>query len=114
MLGLNHSVRKVPVTRSTTKLHSAISPSMKDQWSGKTLRICFFARPASPERSSAQVAASPSRLRLGALAAVLPFVVAVLTRLTHVPVAGADRLREVTLGDQVALAVHRDGQLGQC
>ena len=43
MRGWNHSVRKTPVSRSTTKLHSAISPSMKDQWSGKTLRRFFFA-----------------------------------------------------------------------
>ena len=27
----------------TTKLHSAISPSMNDQWSGKTLRRFFLA-----------------------------------------------------------------------
>jgi hypothetical protein len=38
MLGLKKNVRKVPVSSSTMKLYSAISPSMNDQWSGKTLR----------------------------------------------------------------------------
>ena len=35
-----------------TKLQSAISPSMNDQWSGKTLRTCFFMAVARPVRSS--------------------------------------------------------------
>ena len=36
--GTNQNVRNMPVSSSTTNDHSAISPSMKDQWSGKTLR----------------------------------------------------------------------------
>ena len=35
--GLKNSVRKTPVSSTTMKLYSAISPSMNDQWSGKTL-----------------------------------------------------------------------------
>ena len=84
MLGLNQSVRKTPVRSSTTKLHSAISPSMKDQWSGKTFLICFFAMVASPRRSSAQVAAPPILLGFSALAACLPFV-AIAINGHHVP-----------------------------
>src|SRR3954465_14913566 len=114
MLGLNHKVSSVPVSRSTTKLHSAISPSMKDQWSGKTLRTCFLASAAMPVRSSAQVATEAMGFGLGALAAVLPLVVAVLIYGSPTfPVAGADRLGEVALGHEVALAVHHDGQLGE-
>src|SRR5215210_4178994 len=73
MLGLNQSVRNTPVSRSTTKLHSAISPSMNDQWSGKTLRICFLAPVAMPTRSSAQLATAPT---LDGLAGVLAFLAA--------------------------------------
>ncbi len=74
--GLNHSVKNVPVSSRTTKLHSAISPSMKDQWSGKTLRTCFFATPARPVRSSAQVARPATGFGRCVLAAVVPLVVA--------------------------------------
>src|SRR3954467_10198372 len=70
MLGVNHRVRNTPVSRRTTKLHRAISPSMKDQWSGKTLRRFFFARVASPRRSSAHPATAPARLGCLAVAAV--------------------------------------------
>src|SRR4051812_29687537 len=56
MLGVNHRDRNTPVTRSTTKLHKAISPSMNDQWSGKTFRR--YLRPPADRlsRSSAQPA----------------------------------------------------------
>jgi hypothetical protein len=64
MLGLNHSDRKTPVSSRTTKLHSAISPSMNDQWSGNTLRNCFFISPARPTRSSSQVTGPAIGLRL--------------------------------------------------
>src|SRR4051794_19259625 len=69
MLGRNHRVRKTPVSSSTTKLHSATSPSMNDQWSGKTLRRFFLARVASPSRSSAHSATAPTRLGFEAVAA---------------------------------------------
>ena len=77
MLGVNHRVRKTPLRSRTTKLHSAISPSMNDQWSGKTLRRFFLARVARPSRSSAHSATAPARLGLAAVAAV-EFVVATL------------------------------------
>ena len=35
--GLNQRDRNVPDSSRTMKQYSAISPSMKDQWSGKTL-----------------------------------------------------------------------------
>src|SRR3990170_3408593 len=76
MLGSNHRVRNTPVSSRTTKLHSAISPSMKDQWSGKTLRsdkpLVALARPSL---SSAQVATAPARLApLLGVAGSVPFV----------------------------------------
>src|SRR3954464_2906151 len=77
MLGSNQSVRKTPLRSSTTKLHSAISPNMNDQWSGKTLRRFFLARVASPSRSSAHSATAPTRLGFEA-GATVEFVVATL------------------------------------
>src|SRR3954464_13014580 len=123
MLGVNQRLRKTPLRSSTTKLHSAISPSMNDQWSGKTLRRFFFARVASPSRSSAHSATAPMRLGFEAVAAV-EFVVATLlvsmlmtgcsgsgsfarARLgVALPETGADGLLEVALSGEVALVVH--------
>src|ERR1700712_4235909 len=120
MLGRNHRVRKTPVSSRTMKLHRAISPSMKDQWSGKTLRRFFLASPASPSRSSAHSAAAPTLLGLAALLALVPLVRAtdsVLIRslslhiVVALPEAGANGFGEVAGGDQVALGVHGQGQL---
>jgi hypothetical protein len=61
--GLKHKLSSVPVTSRTTKLHSAISPSMNDQWSGKTLRRYVFAKLATPTRSSSQSTTSSVALR---------------------------------------------------
>ena len=69
MLGTYQRVRKTPESSRTTKLQRATSPSMKDQWSGKTLRRFFFIMVARPSRSSAQVAAAPARLGFLAVAA---------------------------------------------
>src|SRR3954471_4877518 len=111
MLGVNHRVRNTPVSNRTTKLHSAISPSMKDQWSGKTLRRFFFARPARPSRSSAHPAAAPTLLGLAALLALVPLVRATesvligslsLHIVVALPEAGANGFGEVAGGDQVA------------
>src|SRR5690242_20638250 len=114
MLGLNHSVRKTPVSSRMTKLHRAISPSMKDQWSGKTLRICFLVAVAMPRRSSAQVATAAAGFGLAAAAGVVPLVdAAVLIRSPTFPVARADRLGEVAGRNQVALFVHGERQLRQ-
>ena len=63
---------------STTKLHSAISPSMNDQWSGKTLRRFFFIAVARPRRSSAHEASEPAGLGLEAVAASVRLLVATL------------------------------------
>src|ERR1043165_3451836 len=96
MLGLNQSVRNVPVSSRMTKLHSAISPSMKDQWSGKTLRICFLVAVAMPRRSSAQVATAAAGFGLAALAGVVPLEFAAeAIRSPSFPVARADRFVEV-------------------
>src|SRR3954451_9709872 len=107
--GLNQRLRNTPVSSSTTKLHSAISPSMNDQWSGKTLRICFLARPAMPVRSSAQAATAPMREGLAGFAAILALVL----MSTSFPEARTHRFGEVARGDQVPLAVHADRQLRQ-
>ncbi len=78
MLGTNQNVRNTPVRSRTTKLHSAISPSMNDQWSGKTLRRFFRISVARPSRSSAQVAAAPALLGFEAIAGSLRLVLAIL------------------------------------
>src|SRR6478672_8406349 len=58
-LGTNQKVRNAPVNRQTIIEYIAISPSMNDQWSGKT----FLARKetplAAPRRSSIQPAMPP-------------------------------------------------------
>ncbi len=41
--GSKNIARNTPEMRSTTNENSAISPSMKDQWSGKTLRTSCLA-----------------------------------------------------------------------
>src|SRR3954470_22407165 len=78
MLGVNQKVRNVPVSRSTTKLHSAISPSMNDQWSGNTLRAKTLVSVPRLSRSSAQEAAAPALLGFLAVAAVPRLVRAIL------------------------------------
>src|SRR6187551_658130 len=123
MLGLNHNVRKTPLRSRTTKLQSAISPSMKDQWSGKTLRRFFLARVARPSRSSAHSAAAPTRLGFEAVAAVEFVVATLLVSMlmsysfarallgVALPVAGSDGFLEVALGHEVPLFVHHKRQL---
>src|SRR3954463_4440884 len=108
MLGWNQNVRNVPVSKSTTKLHSAISPSMNDQWSGNTLRICVRVAVAMPVRSSAQLGMPPMIDGLDGFAAVLALV---LMRSASLPEARTYWFREVTRRDQVSLGVDRDGQL---
>src|SRR4051812_7310462 len=130
MLGVNHSERKTPLSSRTTKLHSAISPSMNDQWSGKTLRRFFLAIVARPSRSSAHSAAAPMRFGLAAVAAVELVLATLLVSMlmtgysgsgslarallgVALPVARSDRLLEVALGHEVALVVDGERQLGQ-
>src|SRR4051794_34923479 len=125
MLGVNQRLRKTPLRSSTTKLHSAISPSMNDQWSGKTLRRFFLARVASPSRSSAHSATAPARFGLEAIAAVEFVVATLLVSMlmsysfarallgVALPVAGSDGFLEVALCHEVALVVDHERQLGE-
>ena len=110
MLGSNHSVRNVPVSSRITKLHSAISPSMNDQWSGKTLRSCVFIAVPRASRSSAQLATMPALLGLPAMAGSVLLLSATLLVSTFnvvtLPEARADRFDEVARRDQIALVVH--------
>lgn len=46
--------RYEPVTNKMMNEYSVISPSMNDQWSGKTLLNCRLANLAMPSRSSSQ------------------------------------------------------------
>ena len=93
MLGWNHNVRNTPVSRRTTKLHSAISPSMNDQWSGKTLRRFFFMAVPRPSRSSAQLATAPIRAGLRAEAAWVRLLRTKrpVSMLTDLPSSGSGR-----------------------
>src|SRR5690349_19431231 len=97
MLGVNHKVRNTPERSRTTKLHSAISPSMKDQWSGNTLRMFFFITDARPRRSSAQVATAPILLGLPGVAAVVALLDATLLvsmlTVSHAPRNSVPRVR---------------------
>src|SRR4051794_13303147 len=125
MLGSNHRVRKTPLRSRTTKLHSAISPSMKDQWSGKTLRRFFLAMVARPSRSSAHSATAPTGLGLEAVAAVVFVVATLLVSMlmrgslarallgVALPEARSDGFLEVALRDEVALVVHHQRELGE-
>ncbi len=54
------NVRNVPERSTTTKLQSAISPSMNDQWSGKTLRPSSLTKTAMP-RALIDVVRRPPR-----------------------------------------------------
>src|SRR3954447_8670237 len=125
MLGVNHRVRKTPLSSRITKLHSAISPSMNDQWSGKTFRRFFLAIVARPSRSSAHSATPPIGLLRDAVAAgvfvVATLLVSMLMRYSFararlgvaLPEAGSDGFEEVALGHEVPLVVHHERQLGQ-
>src|SRR5699024_10716835 len=110
MLGLNHRLRNTPVSSSTTKLHSAISPSMNDQWSVKTLRMLCLASFPMPSRSSAQFAAPSSLDFWSGMAARDPLLeeVELISRSPTFPEARPDRLVEAALRHQVPLRVHLD------
>src|SRR4051812_38853317 len=125
MLGVNHSVRNTPLSSSTTKLHSAISPSMNDQWSGKTLRRFFLASVARPSRSSAHSAALPTGLGFEAVAAVVFVVATLLVSMlmrgslarallgVALPEARSDGFLEVALRGEVSVRIHHKRQLGE-
>src|SRR5450755_3554864 len=50
--GRKKNVRNVPESNKMMNEYSAISPSMNDQWSGKTLFMLRLRYPASPNRLS--------------------------------------------------------------
>ena len=54
----------MPVRSRSTKLYSATSPSMNDQWSGKTLRRLLRRNDVASRRSSTHVAISSGRIRI--------------------------------------------------
>ena len=58
--GTKKSARKMPVASSTTKEYKAISPSMKDQWSGKILSRKTRPPLATPNRSSSSPTTRPT------------------------------------------------------
>src|SRR5687768_7547858 len=128
MLGTYQNVRKTPESSRTTKLQRATSPSMNDQWSGKTLRRFFFISVARPSRSSAHEAAAPARFGLLAVAAEVLLSATLLVSMliggpiysgaralvaVALPVARSDWFEEVALGDQVALVVDHQRKLGE-
>ena len=78
MLGVNQNVRNVPVSSRTTKDQSAISPSMNDQWSGKTLRAKTLVSVPRLSRSSAHPATAPALFGFLAVAAESRLVSAIL------------------------------------
>ena len=82
--------------------HSAISPSMNDQWSGNTLRRFFRISVARPSRSSAQPATAPALLGFLAVAASARLVSAILLvstdMVSHAPRNSARRARRSRAG----------------
>ena len=64
MEGSKNIVRKTPEISRMTKLYSAISPNMKDQWSGKTLRAKNFTNPAPERRWSRKSPPTAPSLRM--------------------------------------------------
>src|SRR6266508_359867 len=98
--GLNQKVRNVPDSSRMMKLYSAISPSMNDQWSGKTLRsACLNPDLPMPSRSSRYLTGGANLVAMSAFSSF--------------PEARPGRLREGALRHQVALGVDHDRQLRQ-
>src|ERR671918_1294007 len=103
-LGMNQNVRKVPDRSRTMKLHSAISPSRNDQWSGKTLRPNVLTRVARRTSSSSHftgpAAALPVLVSWIGFEAVDWSLIVVSPQLRE---ARAHLILEVAHRDQVAL-----------
>src|ERR1700733_1177771 len=126
--GLKNSARYGPVSSRITNDQSAISPSMKDQWSGKTFRIRTrtplapwnrsSSHPPTPETAGGIFTASslirPPRWRSeSAFADTLCFPIRSQARSSALPEARADRLREVACGRDEALRGQHERQLRQ-
>ena len=100
----------------TTKLHSAISPSMKDQWSGKTLRRLLHRRGepepvVGPGRRRRRPGWASGGGRGGALLSAT--LLGVDAHCFHAPRSSVPRVRRSRLGDQVPLVVDRQRKLRQ-
>src|ERR1044071_2662660 len=120
MLGWNHRVRNVPDSSRTMNDQSAISPSMKDQCSGNTLRSGIsLLLAASPNRSSIHSTGPETFLPksvfstglyalFSAIALVQLLLVAYQLRVTR-----RDDVREVAQGDQVPVSVDAERELAQ-
>ncbi len=111
--GSKNSARYVPVSSRITKDQSAISPSMNDQWSGKT----FFIRtrtPLAPWNRSSSHPPTPSRRRPGSLYGHLAGRITTVRSLSSsaLPEARADRLREVAGGRDVPSESIMSGSCG--
>src|SRR5687768_9262178 len=108
MLGSNQNVRKTPVSSRTMKDHRAISPSMNDQCSGKTLRTgrSFLPAAARPRRSSSHPT-GPAAFLPKPLSSTLASSLIAIIQLLLVPrqlrVARRDDVLEVAHRDQVPL-----------
>src|SRR6266542_1580985 len=87
--------------------YSAISPSMNDQWSGKTLFSARRSGLAPVSRSSAQLAARSTGLLPALDRAARPVLVALVIVRT-LPEGRADGLAEIALGYKVPFLVHVD------
>src|SRR5689334_23927595 len=117
---MKNSDRKVPVSSKMTNDHSAISPSMNVQWSGKTLRMSTR-RPRAPWNLSSSQPPVPlsafgtSKSVSVVLTAGLPLDsrgYKAESRSSALPEARADGLGEVALGHQVSGGVGGHRQLG--
>src|SRR6202035_2662835 len=126
--GLKNSARYVPVSSRITNDQSAISPSMNDQWSGKTFLIRTrtplapwnrsSSHPPTPETAGGIFTASslirpPRRRSESAFADALCFPIRSQARSSALPEARADRLREVACGRGEARRVQHEPQLPQ-
>src|SRR5690349_3301315 len=116
MVGWNQKVRNVPDSSSTMNDHSAISPSMNDQCSGKTLRngisLLLAARPrrSSIHWTGPDAALPKSVFSTGLYAFFLAIgLVQLLLVASKLGVTRGDDVGEVTQGDQVSLVVHSQG-----
>src|SRR5690349_22756405 len=118
MLGWNHSVRKVPDSNRTMNDQSAISPSMKDQCSGNTLRSGIsLLLAARPSRSSIHSTGPPTFLPKSVFSTGLYALFSAIALVQLLLVAGKfrvarrDDVLEVAQGDQVAVGIEAEWQL---
>src|SRR6476620_6182267 len=110
MDGSKKNVRNVPESSRMTKEYSATSPNMNDQWSGKTFRPNSRRIPEPPTRWSTKSVMRPPVVlatKTGASGVVVEDMLLTL------PVGRSNGFMEVARGDEVALSVDCDRQLGE-